>query len=123
MSKWGLYNICLFVQESEDQCSKSYCKIISVGTTGVTEIESFQTLTVFPNPLTGGNMFYMKGFRNNDIGQKALIQVLSAQGKLIFAKEDNLISNLNLDISLSPGVYYIDIRGKHNIYRAMLVKQ
>ena len=121
-SSLGEYNVCLFVQESVGSCSKSICRKISVGTTGVNEIELYRSLTIYPNPSIANSAFYVEGFTLEDLGKMAKITILNNQGKIIRNYQDLLDERVILDVEASPGVYIINITSDQHVYQSLFVK-
>ncbi len=118
----GIYNICLFVQETNNGCSKSFCKTINVGTTSVDEVHTFAPLTLYPNPSKNGNLIKVEGFKQGDIGSSAAIEIIDVQGKIVHSYHDLIGSTIILDFEIYPGVYYLSIKGKNKSYRALFMK-
>jgi len=100
----GEYNICLFVQEDDDGCSKSYCRKISVGTTSVIELEAYHTLHVYPNPSLNNTVITIEGFDYRDIGKDAQLSIWTAQGQQVYAKQILLSEKHVLDFESHSGV-------------------
>ena len=108
--------VCIF----RKRCGGGRCKAVCNGEKIITEISieektikpvsSPNTLRIYPNPVSKGNLFYIKC--END--QKALIKVFNIQGKTIFQGEtENLKTNgfitIAADDRWSAGAYFVQV--------------
>ena len=119
----GEYNICLFVQEEDNGCSKSYCRKISVGTTSVIELEAYHTLRVYPNPSLQNTANTIEGFDTADLGSDAQLTIWTAHGQQVNTDQVTLTDKYTLQFESRPGVYIIQLDTDNRRYRAMIVKQ
>ncbi len=120
---FGEYNVCLFVQESENNCSKSLCRKIVVGTTGLKEVERYKTVKVYPNPSRNGSKVIMSGFLPSDQGQLAKVTILTIQGQKLYEFSDIIREDMPIDTSTGSGVLIVNITTARNKYSILLVKQ
>lgn len=118
----GLFNVCLLSQDDANQCSNSICKEIAVGTTHTTQPIIYQRLIVFPNPSIGQSTFNIKGFKDHDIQNPALLQIFNLSGRLIHEqKYKELMPLLTSNAVSTTGQYFVKIIAKNNTYMGMVV--
>lgn len=118
----GEYTICLFVQEEENSCSKTTCRKINVGSTGVAEIEQYKSMNIYPNPLRNGSNIYIDGFETIDDGAEALIQITNMKGQVIQTVTDILSTKFEINLKDHAGMFIISINTKNNYYHGMVLR-
>ncbi len=104
---------------TENGCTDtSACVAISVN--GLDEFNSSE-LIVFPNPSDGT---FVVTFTNS-ISGATNIRILSMDGKLVYSKENNLISNsneLSIDASGIPSGYYVlEVDNENKLFRKPII--
>ncbi|MFT6783624.1 MAG: plastocyanin/PKD repeat protein, partial [Saprospiraceae bacterium] len=117
----GNYNVCLFVQELENSCSKTMCKTIIVGTTGVQEIRQYKTLELYPNPTSIQSGLFIRGFDNTDNSSKAKLEIIDMNGRKVNVMDITIQEEVSISTTVHPGVYYIRIISNKNVYQGMIV--
>jgi hypothetical protein len=125
----GLYNICLTIIDSVG-CTNTYCNsyfllrqtesatMVSVNVvpslpTSVDNISEVKDVYIYPNPTTNG--FTIK---NIPKVAKTNASIINPFGSIIYEKE-NLEGDVQMDITLKPGVYYVVIhspKGSQMLY-------
>ena len=117
----GNYSVCLFVQETENSCSKTVCKTINVGTTGVQEIGQFKALEIYPNPTIIQTELFIRGFDNSDISSKAKLEILDVNGRKVSVKGITIQEEVSISTTAHSGVYHIRITSSKNVYQGMVL--
>ena len=122
-SRLGEYNVCLFVQENENNCSKSLCKTILVGTTSTVEVEKGLPLKAFPNPSLMDEFVNFSGFHSDDLYTEARVMLYDMYGQQVMDKQlyiDDIIS-LSM-MGMQSGLYIVHIKVQERVYQSMIVK-
>ena len=119
---FGDYNVCLFVQQSDESCSKSICRKISVGITGVVEIEKFKTLTIYPNPSQVTSDIFVKGFNSKDLGKGAKVAIRNSAGIAISEYTIVLEETIAIELQDLPGIYMINVTAENFSYQSLFIR-
>jgi len=116
------YNVCLFVQKFENNCSKSYCKKIDVGTTGLKELEVYKKINIYPNPSWKNERILINGFDQMDLNESCRISIIDVNGRVVqslkkILKEDMFIEDFGI-----PGIFVIEIETGRYRYQGLIIK-
>lgn len=102
----GAYNIA-YIITNEDDC-QSYCEFEIVVSVGIDEDENLK-INIYPNPNKGTFIVELKSPES-----KVMCNVFNAIGDIVFEKEFKNKEELEINIDVAPGVYYIKLIDQKN---------
>ena len=128
-TSFGLYNICLTISDSLNNCYSTYCDSVGMDSNGnilkldgfgitiideamlsVEETATFSGVQVYPNPSTGVFTFNIESRK----GAILTIRTLNSIGQEVALQEMNLTTGSNtsqLDLShLNDGLYFVSLQ-------------
>ena len=99
---------------SASDCKSTFSNIISIGTTGVSNLENDGFLSVFPNPTTG--ILQLKG----DIltNEKTQITLFNLQGSVLFSAKN--VSEIDLS-DYANGAYFLRATSGGNVFMRKII--
>ncbi|MBR9921284.1 MAG: PKD domain-containing protein [Bacteroidetes bacterium] len=123
----GVYNVCLLVQDTINNCNKSACALVEVGMVGTTsqQLTNFD-LILHPNPgPVGLEGWFLEGLSPNDFGEQLEYEIFGVDGRTYsegtMPGEDKIF--LQASEKLSSGVYFIQIRSDERLYQGKAIIQ
>ena len=123
----GIYNICLLVQDTLNNCNASFCEPVTIIPTTTNDISiKNQDLIIFPNPSQSSNPFWtVKGILKKDFYQDLNLKIYDVHGRTL--KEGIVKGQLQLQMDvpkgLAQGIYMLEIRSEGAVYRGKVVVQ
>ena len=123
----GNYNVCLLVQDTELGCNEAFCQILDIGITGIFEPKPVnRSLNIYPNPSEQGRLSWtVEGIQEKDFQQLLGVKIYDASGKTILNNRSVGAESMSVrvEMPLSAGVYFLEMRSNYTVYRAKLIIQ
>ena len=123
----GIYNICLLVQDTLNNCNASFCEPVTIIPTATQEIFiQNQDLIIFPNPSQQSNSIWsIKGILEKDYYQDLKLKIYDVHGRTL--KEEMVTGQPQLKVDvpkgLAQGIYMLELRSEVAVYRGKVVIQ
>ncbi len=117
---YGTYHVCLTVTSTAG-CNFTLCKNITLAPNGVTSMALNNAVLIYPNPFSD-NIF----LESRDGTEPESMEIFDIPGKSLYKKTFSQSGSnpVNLDVSaLPPGMYYIEVRKKGNVFVQKMIKQ
>jgi plastocyanin/PKD repeat protein len=122
----GIYTVCLLAQNTANACTDAYCDQVYVGVTDINNLAEEQPLFIYPNPsYEDYPTWHIQGIKSEDYIEDLSVRVFDMRGSII---EEEIIRGeeaiaVSIHRPLAAGMYFIELRSKHNIYRGRVVQQ
>ncbi len=103
------------VEVTHNSCiDTSLC--IPISTVAIFENQSFNKISIYPNPTSGLTTIDLGNLKN------VRIKVFTPSGKIVYKKENIQAQKFQLDLNLAKGLYFIEIRFQEEfqIYKLIL---
>jgi PKD repeat protein len=119
----GVYTVCLLTQDNVNECSKSICKEIQVGTVSTENpVRHSSNFEVFPNPLSTGQPHLLgRGFHEIDHFKEVEYSIWDVQGSQVQSGKTFINAHLSIVPRLSPGFYLITVKGVEQVYLSKFI--
>jgi plastocyanin len=119
----GVYTVCLLTQDNANQCSKSICKEIQVGTvSNENPVRHSSNFEVYPNPLSTGQPHLVgRGFEEIDHFKEAAYSIWDVQGREVQSGLTRIDTHMTISPRLSPGFYLIAVEGEEQVYLSKFI--
>ena len=119
----GVYTVCLLTQDNANDCSKSICKEIQVGTvSNENPVRHSSNFEVFPNPLSTGQPHLVgRGFQEIDHFKEVEYSIWDVQGRKVQSGSTRIDTHMSIIPRLSSGFYLITVKGEEQVYLSKFI--
>ncbi len=119
----GIYNVCLLIQDSNNNCTKSFCDSIDLNITTIARTDDYTSIRVFPNPSLENNEIWVDGFLDKDVGKMGRIVLNDISGRIVMQQAIKIEKRININPTLQSGLYFLMIQSHDQFYKAMVIIQ
>ncbi len=123
----GNYNVCLLVQDTLNNCNRSFCMEISVNTTNINSLEIYnRSIKIYPNPSSGfRQQWSVEGIDPGDFGKDLKVKLYDVKGRNILQNKaiGSRVMQITYPDRLSRGIYTLELRSESAVYRGKLIIQ
>ncbi|MCB0707556.1 MAG: PKD domain-containing protein, partial [Saprospiraceae bacterium] len=123
----GIYTVCLLVQDTVNQCNRSYCEKIEVGIVGTRPTEIINhDLVLHPNPGPQGFQgWYLEGLSPNDFGKVLQYKIYGVDGRLYMEGDIRGSKQIYLEktVDFEAGIYFIQLYSDKRLYQGKAIIQ
>ena len=122
----GVYQVCLLVQDTINQCNSVYCQELMVGVVNTRDLSQQRELLIFPNPARRANpQWILEGWYSADYGKELELSLIDIQGRILEQQPLTIEQKTSFRVEggLAAGIYLLQVRSENGIYMGKLIVQ